>query len=407
MLEAGYPDSINVIRCKAVSLLVLLLTGATALCADRVETIDLRTVVGSVASIGPKGVQLSADGNEHVLPLADVEAVFLREAEGLMTRGGQSVIVTVAGDTLAADEVRVADGKIRFESPAVGSLELSLKVVGFVYLPRRGEEPGAVIRKCLSIKRAAEATDDLIVDRGKEWSAVQGILLALRDGKITFRLRDEDRQIDTRHVKAIRLAIPHGQWTPAGSLIAADGSEILFSSLKLQGEELAVESRSMGALKIARRNVASIRFVSERVVPLADLKPASVEEHGLFDAKFPHRLNKSVGGGPIRLKGLTYSSGIGLNSYSQLTYRLDGKYTRFVALAGIDDAVRPAGNATLSFLADDKPLGRPIHLTGKDDPVGVNLDLTGAKTFTIRVDFGRDELPVGDHVDLASARLIK
>ena len=123
---------------------------------------------------------------------------------------------------------------------------------------------------------------------------------------------------------------------------------------------------------------------------------------------FAHRVNQSVGGGPLVLDKKTYDVGLGLNSFSHLEYKLDGQYKTFVATAGIDDAVRPAGNATLTILGDGKELCKPMDLTGKDEhPVELRLDLSGVKVLTIQVDYGPDKVAVGDHVDIVGARLVK
>jgi len=37
----------------------------------------------------------------------------------------------------------------------------------------------------------------------------------------------------------------------------------------------------------------------------------------------------------------------------------------------------------------------------------VRLSVQGVKTLTIRVEFGSDGVDVGDHVDIADARLVK
>jgi hypothetical protein len=58
-------------------------------------------------------------------------------------------------------------------------------------------------------------------------------------------------------------------------------------------------------------------------------------------------------------------------------------------------------------LADGKPLGESLHVTGQAEPQPVRLNVRGVKQLLIRVDFGPDGLGVGDHVDLAGARLIK
>ena len=50
-------------------------------------------------------------------------------------------------------------------------------------------------------------------------------------------------------------------------------------------------------------------------------------------------------------------------------------------------------------------LAKPLTLTGKSKPVPIRLDVTHVKQLTFQVDFG-DDLDVGDHVDLADAKLI-
>jgi alpha-glucosidase len=103
---------------------------------------------------------------------------------------------------------------------------------------------------------------------------------------------------------------------------------------------------------------------------------------------------------------VVYETGLAIHSRTELTWDLDGEYERFAAVVGIDDAVRPGGDATLELIADGHVL-ETVRLTGKDDSQVLRCDLTDVKQFTIRVDFGEDGLESGDHVDLAMARVIK
>jgi hypothetical protein len=373
--------------------------------AERVETLDLRVIEGNVAAISAQNVAMAAPAQP--VPLADVEGVWLRDPADLQGRSGQAAVQTAAGDFLAAEKISASDGKLRFTSPMLGAIEMPFSAVACVYLPVPGMNLAAVLKRAAEVKNPEKPADMVLVDQGKEWAGVEGVLVAIGEQKITFRLGEQDRQIETRLVKAIRLATPPAPGAAAGRLLCADGSELLFTSVKLEGDKFALQTAAAGAMAVPRKNVAGVRFTSERMAPLASLTPAEVKEYSLFDANFPHRLNRSVGGGPLRLSGKAYASGIGVNSFTQLTYKIDGQYKTFVAVVGIDDSVRPGGNAALTFLGDGKELGKPLVLTGKDAPKEVRLDVSGVKTFTFRVDFGPDNLPVGDHVDLCSARLIK
>jgi len=79
----------------------------------------------------------------------------------------------------------------------------------------------------------------------------------------------------------------------------------------------------------------------------------------------------------------------------------------FVTMAGIDDAVRPRGDAALTVLGDGKELLAPLRLRGQDAAKRVRVEVEGVKRLVVRVGFGEDGLDVADHVDLADARLIR
>jgi hypothetical protein len=380
---------------------------AAACAADRVETLDLRAVEGNVVALSAQKVEIDAAAGRKSLDLADVEGIYLRDPEDLRARAAQAIVQTTAGDFLAAEKIAASDGKLRFTSPAVGAVTVPFSAVACIYMPAMGQTAGTVLKRASEVKDPEKPSDMVIVDQGKEWAGVDGVLMAMGDQKVTFRLGDQDKQIETRLVKAIRLAAPPATAAAAGRILFTDGSELLFSSAKLEGDRFSFFTAAAGEVSVPRKSVAGIRFRSGRMTPLAAITPAEVQEYGLFDSNFPHRLDRSVGGGPLRLGGRTYASGIGLHSFAQLAYKIDGQYKLFAAMVGIDDAVRPAGNATLVFLGDGKELAKPQVLTGKDAPREVRLDVTGVKSFVVRVEFGPDNLPVGDHVDLGAARLIK
>jgi hypothetical protein len=382
-------------------------SGPSPRVAERVETLDLRAVEGNVVAVSADKVEIVVAGKPRSLPLADVESVQLGAPDDLASRAGMPVVRTVAGDLVAAETVTARDGNLRCTNPLLGEVVLPLASVAWVYLPAQGQTLGALLKKSADVKPPEKSADMLIVDQGKEWAGVDGVLVAIDGDKITFRLGDEDRQVEERFVRAIRLAAPAATETPAGRLVCSDGSEVLFKRATLAGETLTIQSLWGGELKISRKHAAGITFFSARSTDIAALPEPEATEYGFFDTKFPHRMNRAVDGGPIRLGGRVHAGGVGMNSFTSLTWKLDGQYKTFVAVAGIDDAIRPLGNAALTFLADGKELDKPLALDGKDAPREIRLDVAGVKAFTVRVDFGADRLPVGDHVDLGSARFLK
>jgi len=384
-----------------------LCTVATA--AQSIETIDARQLAGPVESITTQAVVFGRPGASQQLPRADVASVVLAPAGRLMLRDGQAVIQSAAGGQLAVSEIAVADGKVSFASGLLGRATWPMERISLILLPSATASPAQVLGELERLAPAGQALDVLLVRRSDgNLVAVAGVLEKVDAKVVRFRWKGKARTAGRESVLAIRLAGSAGQGPAvSGWLRSRDGSRIGFAALSMDSRSVTAELVPGGRKEIPRNVLAAVHFVSDRVVPLARLKPATVTEYGFLGKAFGHRVDRSVGGGPLRLGGKTYDNGLGLHSFCALSWRLDGPYSSFVAVVGIDDAVRPRGDATLTFLGDGKPLTGPMRLTGNDPPRTVRLGLTGVRELTIRVEFGPDRLDVGDHVDLAGARLIR
>ncbi len=399
---------------RTLGLIALLAAVGAATGAERVETIDARALTGQVVSIDAGALVLRAGSKNTSLPRDQITDVTFERAEDLAAKIGQAALTTHTGDMLAAASLRLADGHFSLSNSLLGTTRVAMGDVMAVYTPGTNETVRDVRRQCEKLKIVATSQDTLVVAKEGKLLPVRGVLKGIArprgssETKVSFRWQDTDRTISIKSVRAIILAkSPARQVALAATLTARDGTRVALTSLTLAGNTFKVTTAAAGAKTLARKNVASIRFAGTGATDLASLKPSSVTEHGFFDHTFPHRINTAVSGRPLRLGGRTYSTGLGLHSFCELTYAIEGKYSRFVAVVGIDDAVRPAGNAELVVLGDGKPLGKPVVLTGKDAAKTLRIDVAGVKSLTLRVEFGSDGLDVADHVNLAAARLIK
>lgn len=388
---------------------VVLLLVSVAGAQERLETLDARAIDGRLIRLDAERAVLLEGKTRRDLPRADVAEIALAPAGDPMARRGRGVIVTAAGDVLSVTALTLADGRLAAGNDLLGPVALKLSAAAAVYLPASGQTAAAVRRRVRALKLPDATKDALIVERDKKpWTVAAGVLVAMGPKKITFRWKDASRTIERGTVRAVRLArVGKAQPRGTGILIGRDGDRVAFSSVAIDEKTVTVVSLGFGERKIPRGRVAAIRLHSDRVVSLSDLQPAAVKEVPFFDTKFPHRVDRSAGGRALRLGGRTFERGLGLHSFCELTYDLGGAYKTFVAAAGIDDAVRPAGDATLTFLGDGKPLAKPFRLTGRTEPIRIRLSLVGVKRFTVRVDYGKDKIDAADHVDLAAPRLIK
>ncbi|KQR50787.1 alpha-galactosidase [Leifsonia sp. Leaf336] len=100
-------------------------------------------------------------------------------------------------------------------------------------------------------------------------------------------------------------------------------------------------------------------------------------------------VDQSVGGGnPIRVAGVTYPTGLGVASPSDIRYYVGGVCTRVTGAVGIDDVVDnvgpEGGTATFSLVADGKTVW-DSGVVARGTAVSFDVDLSGARELVLHV----------------------
>lgn len=396
-------------RVTALGLLAVFLAAGSLSADGVVETFDATQVTGSIRAITAESVSVKTADKVRTIPRQNVSEILLDKSEDLMGQAGSIVVLTADEGRIAAEDLSMEDGKITLKTELLGSLKAPISEIRAVLLSEANTSPERIMQRCRDMEATGSALDVMVVNQsGDKWISVEGVLLSITGEKVGFRFQGKDRTIDRDKVRALFVAkVKRDAPKIAGLLVGTDGSEVHFSTLQADANEVtATFGRLAEDRKIKIDRVAEIRMQSDRVVNLSELKPEEVKEYGFFETKFPHKIDQAVSGKPLQLDGRTFRRGLGLHSYAELTWDIGGEYKQFVAIAGIDDRVRPNGDANLVIVGDGKELATH-RLTGKDDPKAVRVNLEGVKKLTVRVEFGQDKLGVSDHVDLAVARLLK
>lgn len=115
--------------------------------------------------------------------------------------------------------------------------------------------------------------------------------------------------------------------------------------------------------------------------------------------------NRSIGGNTITLNGATYTSGLGVNAYSGLEYRLGAVASRFQADIGVDDEVGANGSVVFQVYADGLKIYDSGVMTGGAPHQSIDLDVTGVNRLTLGVN-DADDGTANDHADWAGAKVI-
>lgn len=144
----------------------------------------------------------------------------------------------------------------------------------------------------------------------------------------------------------------------------------------------------------------------EGLVYLSDLEwsAATTGWLAVADRGIP-ALDANFAGRPMRLSGTVVPKGIGTYPTSEITYRLDGSYSAFSALVGIDDESPPGSIARFMVFLDQVLAYDSGPVRSGEPPRTVQVALPGVTELRLVV----SEVPGGGvpYADWAAARLLR
>ena len=115
-------------------------------------------------------------------------------------------------------------------------------------------------------------------------------------------------------------------------------------------------------------------------------------------------VDKSVDGHPLTIAGVPYAKGIAPHAASEMTYYLGQHCTRFAAGAGIDDETGNRGTVTFTVLGDGRTLTETGVVTGGQQAVPIDVDVTGVTELVLVAGVGPDNNNY-DHSEWVDAKL--
>ncbi|MBJ7516639.1 MAG: NPCBM/NEW2 domain-containing protein [Stenotrophomonas sp.] len=96
------------------------------------------------------------------------------------------------------------------------------------------------------------------------------------------------------------------------------------------------------------------------------------------------RVDRTPQGGPLRIAGTPYARGIGILANSRLEVQASRDYSRFTALAGVDDSARAAaGTVVFKVYGDGRPLFTSAPLGRGQAPARIEVKLDGVQVLEL------------------------
>jgi NPCBM/NEW2 domain len=338
----------------------------------------------------------------HVVPVGQTEARALNfdyfldiERLGNTPAMPTGMVIRLAGgDVLGGGPVSLKGDSLLWNSPTVGQVMLSMKLVRSISLPSVTLGTDRPVQDVVSLANG---------------DSVRGTVTDL-DGKTVTVTTDTDTvPVPLASVRSIVLAASGG--TPPASrgfrVRLDDGTSVTVSDLSLTGASLKMTFAKGQTQSIDLQHVIAIEQVNGPVSWLSQRPPSANVYTPLMGTaqKYVAQMDSTVTGDPLHFGAEEFAHGIGVHSYSRLAWPLDGSYAAFRTQFAIDGD-RPLADVTVRIKLDDKVVYEQSHVrSGVLWPI-VTENLGNAKLLTLEVDYG-DNLDAQDHLNWLSPALLK
>jgi NPCBM/NEW2 domain len=328
-------------------------------------------------------------------------------AAGNLATGGKFLVLFDNG-RIPFDSIAYADEVFRVQA-AWGSASLAPDCVAGLVL--KGDAD--LTRFEMSLKGRSVETDTVIAEGNEGQQVVSGLIESLDGSRVQLNYQGESRTISLSRLVGIVTANISSQ-LPDGvraTVTLVDGGSFTGVPEQLRNGVLSLTLPGGSRANIGFSSVSSVSFTSDSFAWLSQLEMESSSFVPLTWLPFEARRDLNVLGEKMTLrwpstgKTRTFARGIGLRPTSRIEYRNDEGYKRLVAVVGIDSGTDGAGNCEVSVSGDGVRLWS-AQITGKTDPVELNLSIDGVSRLEITVRPG-ELLDTGDHVNWADARLVK
>jgi NPCBM/NEW2 domain len=387
---------------------LLLLGSLLQVPAAEIETLKGDRHAGELVELNETSAILKEGSAKLTLPLAGVLEIRFPGAPAAEASTGARIVLA-DGSRLTLSGFSVAGEKARCDSQ-LGPLTLPVSRIANV---RFGISTAKLDESWGSMLARESKNDLLVVKKEDVLDFLAGVTGDVGE-KIAFLLDGDEVPVPREKAYGIifHRRVPN---LPKGTCqVKLTGGDVLEAVRCVwDGKDCKVRLIAGPDVVIPASQLAAVDFTPYRIKYLSDLKPRDVEYVPFYDIfLYEYRRDRSLDGPPLKLGGKTYARGLAMHSKTTLRYRIGSEYTRFQAVAGIDDSVSSLArrddtryaSVRLVISGDGKPLFDAI-VKGTDAPRALDLDVTNVRDLEILVDF--NEFDEADHLDLADAKLLK
>lgn len=297
------------------------------------------------------------------------------------------------GDRISAKAVSAADDTLTILWPVTVegiSAKIPLERVVAVILEMPATKSDS-LRLFADLDTLPAGSDLLMLTNGDrslgEFERMDAAFVQLKVGKTSLKL-------DRSRVRAIRLNPELINVTRATGrrvlLTMNDGSRLTANGIELKNETITLKTACLGDVSLPVNAIATCHFFGERVIPVTDYEPVSIEFTPYLSTKWSLVRNANVLHGPLLIRGVEFPTGLGTHSRMAVTYELRGDEQEFQSSIGVDDAANGSGSVIFAIDIDGRRVWTSAEITGKSPVMNVPKNaLHRSKRLRLLVDYGQ------------------
>ena len=377
------PTTVNRNPSKLMFLLLCLFANTAAAQENwTLTTSDFRTASVGLKAIDSNGVRVTDPiANSDRVVTMDEFLHLERPVPGAAAQG-KFVLHLAGGDQLAGEPVSIAGEELVWNNPAAGQVRVPMSRVTAMTRPG---QPAPDRRQNEDVVTLANG------------DAVRGIIAGIEGGKVSVQRTDspEPLPVPVDSVARIQFAATAAPAAGGGDARSfrvrlADGSTLPARAVTFANGQLSVDLGDGKPRPMDVTRVTAIEQVNGPAAWLSGRPPAQGVYVPFFGSsqEYPARMDAAVDGSrDLRFGGKSFRRAIGVHAYSKLTWPLDGKYAAFRTQYAVDERLARA-DMTVRVRLDDRVVHEKKNVgAGTLSPV-ITVDLAGAKSLTLEVDYG-------------------
>ncbi len=252
--------------------------------------------------------------------------------------------------------------------------------------------------------------DWLVIDKGEVLDYYEGVIGKITDTHVHLLLDGDEVPVKRERVFGLLFYQADRNRTPPATVRVdlVSGDRLFSRAVALDAGDFIVNLAAGPEAVIPVDRVRSVDFSYGKLTWLSDMEPREIrhEFQWIDSAEIKeYRADRDTYGKRLKLAGRIYERGVCIRSKTTVRYRLDGDYTRFQALMGIQQGY--SGDVHVRFVVDGAELQQSAVEPGAKEPTRIDLDVNGKFSLEVIVDYGKADSDIGDHLVLANARLLK